>query len=226
MPLQQASVNLAHRRLTPFQSPMALAIFLDVSLALVNDKNICFEIKPFPYDYNIPSEWMNWKVPVGAPCRKVRWTRCKQSSDIAQQDEIPRKSTILAVRHNFHVVSEVTLHYYCKTLRYYKRRIFSLISCEVLRHAATFFASSVWYIIKHLFHEYLRPIDPFTKRHRLVHIGWSSKFEALYGSLNMVNSTEFLVVVIPLGTDCASLPANLSLFLWKWIFGHYGKRWP
>ena len=34
------------------------------------------------------------------------------------------------------------------------------------------------------------------------------------------------VVVIPLGTDCASLPANLSLLLWKWIFGHYGKRWP
>ena len=33
-------------------------------------------------------------------------------------------------------------------------------------------------------------IDPFTKRHRLVHNGGSPKLEALYGSLNMVNSTE------------------------------------
>ena len=41
----------------------------------------------------------------------------------------------------------------------------------------------------------LRPfyfdIDPFTKRHRLVHNGGFPKFEALYCSLNMVNSVEF-----------------------------------
>ena len=36
----------------------------------------------------------------------------------------------------------------------------------------------------------LLAIDPFTKRHRLVHNGGFSKFEALYYSVNMVNSTE------------------------------------
>ena len=44
---------------------------------------------------------------------------------------------------------------------------------------------------------YFRPeavsyIDPFPKRHRLVYNGGFPKFEALYCSLNMVNSTEFL----------------------------------
>ena len=34
------------------------------------------------------------------------------------------------------------------------------------------------------------PIDLFWKRHRLVHNGRLPKFEALYGSLNMVNSAE------------------------------------
>ena len=33
-------------------------------------------------------------------------------------------------------------------------------------------------------------IDPFPKRHRLVHNGGFPKFEALYCSLNMVISTE------------------------------------
>ena len=33
-------------------------------------------------------------------------------------------------------------------------------------------------------------IDLSTKRHRLVHNGESPKLEAVYGSLNMVNSTE------------------------------------
>ena len=35
-----------------------------------------------------------------------------------------------------------------------------------------------------------RLTDPFPKRHRLVHNGGFTKFEALYGSLNMVNSAE------------------------------------
>ena len=33
-------------------------------------------------------------------------------------------------------------------------------------------------------------IDPFPKRHRLVHNGGFPKFEALYCRINMVNSTE------------------------------------
>ena len=33
-------------------------------------------------------------------------------------------------------------------------------------------------------------IDPFPKRHRLVHNGGFTKFEALCCSLNMVNATE------------------------------------
>ena len=37
---------------------------------------------------------------------------------------------------------------------------------------------------------YYRCMDPFMKRHRLVHNGGSPKFEALNGSLNMVNSTR------------------------------------
>ena len=32
-------------------------------------------------------------------------------------------------------------------------------------------------------------IDPFPKRHKLVHNGGFAKFEALYCSINMVNST-------------------------------------
>ena len=35
------------------------------------------------------------------------------------------------------------------------------------------------------------PIDPFPKRHRLVHNGGFPKFETLYCSLSMVNSIEF-----------------------------------
>ena len=35
-------------------------------------------------------------------------------------------------------------------------------------------------------------IDPFPKRHRLVHNGGFPKFEALYCSVSMVNSTETL----------------------------------
>ena len=31
---------------------------------------------------------------------------------------------------------------------------------------------------------------PFSKRHRLIHNGGLPKFEALYGSLNVVNSAE------------------------------------
>ena len=36
----------------------------------------------------------------------------------------------------------------------------------------------------------LLDIDPFPKRHKLVRNGGFPKFEALYYSLNMVNSTE------------------------------------
>ena len=39
-------------------------------------------------------------------------------------------------------------------------------------------------------HDWPLRIDSFTKRHKLVHNGGSSKFEALYGSLNIVNSTK------------------------------------
>ena len=98
-----------------------------------------------------------------ASSHKLRWICRRCSNGVAPQVEIPGKSTFFVAqqirfvaRHNFHVVSEVTLHYYCKTLRYYKRRIFSLISREVLRHAATF-AALVKFFIKHLFHEYLCP---------------------------------------------------------------------
>ena len=72
------------------------------------------------------------------PCRTLKWICRKLSNDVARQVEMPVKSTIFVARHNFHVASEVTFHNYCETLRYCKRRIFSLITCEVLQHAATF----------------------------------------------------------------------------------------
>ena len=96
-------------------------------------------------NYEIPSEWMYWKVPARAPskygrehefdvifesvvpCHKLRWICRKHSNDVAQQTEIPGKSTILSrdkiifiLRHKFHVVSELTAHHYCKILRYCK----------------------------------------------------------------------------------------------------------
>ena len=45
----------------------------------------------------------------------------------------------LAVRHNFHVASVVTLYYDCKTSKCCNRCIFSLTTYEVLRHAASCF---------------------------------------------------------------------------------------
>ena len=36
----------------------------------------------------------------------------------------------------------------------------------------------------------IQVIDPFPKRHRVVHNGGFPKFEALYCSLNMVSSTK------------------------------------
>ena len=97
-----------------------------------------------------------WSV---VPCRKLRWICRKHSNDVARQVEIPGKSTILScdkfifvARHNFHMASKVTLHHYCRTLRYCKRCIFSLITCKVF---AAFLAAFVRSIIKHLFHENL-----------------------------------------------------------------------
>ena len=41
-------------------------------------------------------------------------------------------------------------------------------------------------------HKTPNAIDQFSKRHRVVHNGGLPKFEALYGSLNIVNSAEIL----------------------------------
>ena len=55
--------------------------------------------------------------------RKLRWICRKHSNDVARQVEILCKSTILSLeiylvaRYNFHVASELTLHYYFKTLK-------------------------------------------------------------------------------------------------------------
>ena len=89
------------------------------------------------------------------PCRKLRRICRKHSNNVARQVEMPGEQTIFVARHNFHAVLEVTSLHCCKTLRFYKRRIFSLIACEVLRHAATVFPAFFWYIIKLLFYEYL-----------------------------------------------------------------------
>ena len=67
------------------------------------------------------------------------------------------KATILAVRRNFHVALEVTLHHDWKTSRWCNRCIISLTTCEVLRHATSSFLHSSG-IIKYLFHENLCPI--------------------------------------------------------------------
>ena len=48
-------------------------------------------------------------------------------------------------------------------------------------------------VIKDLHHKSIyiaSHTDPFPKRHRLVHNGGFPKFEALYCSVNIVNSTE------------------------------------
>ena len=48
----------------------------------------------------------------------------------------------LVAQHNFHVASVVTLYYDCKTSKCCNRCIFSLTTCEVLRHTASFFLHS------------------------------------------------------------------------------------
>ena len=66
------------------------------------------------------------------------------TSRTLSQAEMDMSQAFFVARHNFHVASKLTLHHYSKTLRYCKRHIFSFITCEVLRHAATF-AAFVWY---------------------------------------------------------------------------------
>ena len=75
-------------------------------------------------------------------CRKLRWICCKHSSDVARQVEKPSKRTIFVARHNYHVASVVTLYHDCKTSKCCNKCIFSLTTCEALRHAALFFLDS------------------------------------------------------------------------------------
>ena len=79
-------------------------------------------------------------------CRKLRWICRKHSNDVARQAETPSKRTIffarqiyVVPRHNFHVTSVVTLYHDCKTSKHSNKCIFNLTTCEVLRHAASFF---------------------------------------------------------------------------------------
>ena len=82
-------------------------------------------------------------------CRKLRWVCHKHSSDVARQVETPSKRTTFVVRHDFHVALVVTLYHDCKTSKYCNRYrcVFSLTTCEVLRHAASFFSAFVYYKI-------------------------------------------------------------------------------
>ena len=59
----------------------------------------------------------------------------------------------LVAQHNFHVASVVTLYHDCRTSKCCNRCIFSLTTCELLRHVAWCCAAFVWYIIKHLLDE-------------------------------------------------------------------------
>ena len=70
----------------------------------------------------------------------------QHSNDVAQQVETPGKATVLVVqqkdlvtRHDIHVALEIALYHGWKTSKCCNRRIFSLTTCEILRHAAPFF---------------------------------------------------------------------------------------
>ena len=82
-------------------------------------------------------------------CRKLRWICRKHANDVARQVETPSKKTTFAARHiylvtrhNFHVASVVTLYHDCKTSKCCNGCIFSLTTCEVLRHAVSYFLYS------------------------------------------------------------------------------------
>ena len=84
------------------------------------------------------------------------------SNDVARPVKTPSKRTdfvareiYLVERRNFYVASVVTLYRDCKISECCDRCIFSLTTCEVLRHVAPYCAPFVRYIIKHLFHENL-----------------------------------------------------------------------
>ena len=77
------------------------------------------------------------------------WTKFLESitsHDVMWHFEIPSKRTIfvmqqiyLVLRHSCHVALEVTSYHDCKTGICCNRSIFSLTTCEVLRHATAFF---------------------------------------------------------------------------------------
>ena len=83
-------------------------------------------------------------------CRRLRWICCKLSNDVARQVETPNKRTDFVARRNFYVAPVVTLYHDCKTSKCCNRCIFSLITCELLRHVASCCAAFVRYIIKTL----------------------------------------------------------------------------
>ena len=85
-------------------------------------------------------------------CRKLRLICCKHSNNVARKVETLSKRTIyvvrqiyLVARHNFYVASVVTLYHDCKTSKCCNRCIFSLTTCELLRHVASCFIRPVHY---------------------------------------------------------------------------------
>ena len=77
------------------------------------------------------------------PCHMLRWIyissiqtmSCDKLRYQVIQQFLSKEEFILSCD-IFNVASEVTIHRYCKTHRYWKRCIFSFITCEVLQHAA------------------------------------------------------------------------------------------
>ena len=82
-----------------------------------------------------------------------------ESIQMMSHDKLKREVSqqFFGVQHEFHVVLEVPLHHDFKHVDA-EVDIFLvwLAACEVLRHPSTIFAAAfVWYIVKHLLHEYL-----------------------------------------------------------------------
>ena len=97
------------------------------------------------HDFDVILRWV-------VPCRKLRWICRKHSNAVVWQVETQSKLTIFVARHDS-CREEVTLYHDCKRYRYCKRRIFSLTTCQLLRHVTLYCSGFVRYITKHFTHE-------------------------------------------------------------------------
>ena len=113
------------------------------------------------HDFDVILRWV-------VPCRKLRWICRKHSNAVVWQVETQSKLTIFVARHDS-CPEEVTLYHDCKRDRYCKRRIFSLTTCQLLRHVTLYWSAFVRYITKHFTHEYLCSLMFRTQKWRHSH---------------------------------------------------------